>query len=200
MGAVQMMCARIGMVTGRGPGGRAASRSFPRWLIFVAARRALRREHDQRRRRSRRHGRRGGDAHGRELALCSWCSSASAIAWATIRFRYHQIANILKWLALSLFRLRHHRRSSCVRTGAKSRSDTFIPTLPAGHEAWGLLVAILGTTISPYLFFWQASQEVEEEKAMGRRMLVAAARAQPATEIRQSQARRRRRHVLRRIS
>ena len=34
------------------------------------------------------------------------------------------------------------------------------------------LVAILGTTISPYLFFWQASQEVEEEKAMGRRLLV----------------------------
>jgi Mn2+/Fe2+ NRAMP family transporter len=34
-----------------------------------------------------------------------------------------------------------------------------------------MLVAILGTTISPYLFFWQASQEVEEEKAMGRRML-----------------------------
>jgi Mn2+/Fe2+ NRAMP family transporter len=33
-------------------------------------------------------------------------------------------------------------------------------------------VAILGTTISPYLFFWQASQEVEEEKAMGRRLLV----------------------------
>ena len=34
-----------------------------------------------------------------------------------------------------------------------------------------LLVAILGTTISPYLFFWQSSQEVEEEKAIGRRML-----------------------------
>jgi Mn2+/Fe2+ NRAMP family transporter len=33
-------------------------------------------------------------------------------------------------------------------------------------------VALLGTTISPYLFFWQTSQEVEEEKAMGRRMLV----------------------------
>jgi Mn2+/Fe2+ NRAMP family transporter len=33
-------------------------------------------------------------------------------------------------------------------------------------------VAILGTTISPYLFFWQTSQEVEEEKAMGRRLLV----------------------------
>jgi Mn2+/Fe2+ NRAMP family transporter len=34
------------------------------------------------------------------------------------------------------------------------------------------VVAILGTTISPYLFFWQAAQEVEEEKAKGRRMLV----------------------------
>ena len=38
--------------------------------------------------------------------------------------------------------------------------------------AWENLVAILGTTISPYLFFWQASQEVEEQKAMGRRLLV----------------------------
>ena len=34
-----------------------------------------------------------------------------------------------------------------------------------------MIVAILGTTISPYLFYWQASQEVEEEKAAGRRML-----------------------------
>ncbi|MGA7275798.1 MAG: divalent metal cation transporter, partial [Candidatus Udaeobacter sp.] len=49
--------------------------------------------------------------------------------------------------------------------------DTFIPSWPKGHNAWQNLVAILGTTISPYLFFWQASQEVEEEKAMGRRML-----------------------------
>jgi Mn2+/Fe2+ NRAMP family transporter len=35
-----------------------------------------------------------------------------------------------------------------------------------------MIVAILGTTISPYLFFWQAAQEVEEEKAKGRRMIV----------------------------
>jgi Mn2+/Fe2+ NRAMP family transporter len=49
--------------------------------------------------------------------------------------------------------------------------DTFIPSLPSDHNGWQNLVAIFGTTISPYLFFWQASQEVEEEKAMGRRML-----------------------------
>ena len=46
--------------------------------------------------------------------------------------------------------------------------DTFVPSLPSNHEAVQSLVAILGTTISPYLFFWQASQEVEEEKKMGR--------------------------------
>ena len=37
-----------------------------------------------------------------------------------------------------------------------------MPTWPRSHAAWSTLVAILGTTISPYLFFWQASQEVEE--------------------------------------
>src|SRR5437764_12812064 len=49
--------------------------------------------------------------------------------------------------------------------------DTFVPSWPKGHDAWQNLVAILGTTISPYLFFWQASEEAEEDKAMGRRML-----------------------------
>jgi Mn2+/Fe2+ NRAMP family transporter len=93
-----------------------------------------------------------------------------AISVATVQFRYHQIASVLKWLALTLF--------AYVITGfvvgpdwSKIAHDTFIPSLPKGHEGWALLVAILGTTISPYLFFWQSSQEVEEEKAMGRRRL-----------------------------
>ena len=41
--------------------------------------------------------------------------------------------------------------------------DTFFPSGLRSREAWSTVVAILGTTISPYLFFWQASQEVEEE-------------------------------------
>ena len=49
---------------------------------------------------------------------------------------------------------------------------SFAPTLPHGKVAWETLVAILGTTISPYLFFWQAGQEVEEEKAMGRTLKI----------------------------
>jgi Mn2+/Fe2+ NRAMP family transporter len=45
--------------------------------------------------------------------------------------------------------------------------ETFLPTRPTGHEAWIGLVAILGATISPYLFFWQASQELEENRDLG---------------------------------
>jgi Mn2+/Fe2+ NRAMP family transporter len=92
------------------------------------------------------------------------------ISLATIFFRYHQIATILKWLALVLF--------AYVITGFIIRPDwskvahaAFIPSWPTSHDQWGALVAILGTTISPYLFFWQTSQEVEEDKAKGRRML-----------------------------
>jgi Mn2+/Fe2+ NRAMP family transporter len=39
-----------------------------------------------------------------------------------------------------------------------------------GRAFFSVLVAILGTTISPYLFFWQAAQEVEEERALGRNL------------------------------
>ena len=50
-------------------------------------------------------------------------------------------------------------------------SRYFIPSLPRTRDEWSMLVAILGTTISPYLFFWQASEEVEEEKAAGQNTL-----------------------------
>jgi Mn2+/Fe2+ NRAMP family transporter len=96
--------------------------------------------------------------------------------FATVRFRYYQIALVLKWLAAVLFAY----VISAFIVGpewAKVLRDTFIPSWPQNHDAWENLVAILGTTISPYLFFWQASQEVEEEKAMGRRLLVQRKRA-----------------------
>src|SRR6266550_5929443 len=59
----------------------------------------------------------------------------------------------------------------CPTRLARRSARHFIPSWPKGHDAWQSFVAILGTTISPYLFFWQASEEVEEEKAMGRRLL-----------------------------
>ena len=49
--------------------------------------------------------------------------------------------------------------------------DTLVPSIPRSKDEWATLVAILGTTISPYLFFWQASEEVEEEKSAGQNTL-----------------------------
>jgi Mn2+/Fe2+ NRAMP family transporter len=93
------------------------------------------------------------------------------ISFWTIHCRYYQIAMILKWLALCLFA--YVITAFVVRPDWSSiLHDTFVPTWPKDHDTWQNLVAILGTTISPYLFFWQSSQEVEHEKAMGRRMLV----------------------------
>jgi hypothetical protein len=50
---------------------------------------------------------------------------------------------------------------------------TFLPRPRFDHQYLTTLLAILGTTISPYLFFWQASEEVEEEVSMGRTRLAA---------------------------
>jgi Mn2+/Fe2+ NRAMP family transporter len=49
--------------------------------------------------------------------------------------------------------------------------DTLVPSMPHTSNEWATLVAILGTTISPYLFFWQTSEEVEEEKSAGQSSL-----------------------------
>jgi NRAMP (natural resistance-associated macrophage protein)-like metal ion transporter len=176
MGCVQFMCARIGMVTGRGLGG-ALRLKIPRWMLIVAVIALF-----------------GANSINVGSDLSGMADAAEmltginshlfvivfgvGIAYWTVRCRYYQIAMILKWLALCLF--------AYVITAFVVRPDwttiihdTFVPSWPKDHEAWQNLVAILGTTISPYLFFWQSSQEVELEKAMGRRMLVQRQGASP---------------------
>jgi NRAMP (natural resistance-associated macrophage protein)-like metal ion transporter len=176
MAAVQTMCARIGMVTGRGLMG-ALRKKFPRPVLlaacgalFIANTINI-----------------GSDLSGMADAaeLLTHVTShvwvvlfGVAIAWATVRLRYVLIANVLKWLALVLF--------AYVLTAlivgpdwSHVAHDTFLPKMPRERGEWAMVVAILGTTISPYLFFWQASQEVEEEKAMGRHTLVARRGATP---------------------
>lgn len=176
MAAVQMMCARIGMVTGEGLAG-ALRKRFPKPLLIAAAAALL-----------------AANVINIAADLSGMADAAEmltgldshllvvlfgiGITLATVRLRYVQIAAVLKWLALVLAAyvvtafLVHPRWGSVLR-------DAFVPSLPTGRDGWATLVAILGTTISPYLFFWQASQEVEEEKAKGRRMLV---RRQGATK------------------
>src|ERR1700693_2007464 len=91
---------------------------------------------------------------------------ALLISWATVRLRYHQIANVLKWLVLVLFAYPITAFVVGADWGRVAR-DTLVPSMPHSRAEWSMLVAILGTTISPYLFFWQTSEEVEEEKIAG---------------------------------
>jgi Mn2+/Fe2+ NRAMP family transporter len=168
MAMVQMMCARIGMVTGGGLAG-ALRQKFPRKLVLIASLALL----------SANTINIGADLSGMADAAEMLTGLNShwlviifgvAIATATVWCRYYQIAGTLKWLCLVLFAyvitafIVHPDWSTALR-------DTFTPAWPKGHAVWQMLVAILGTTISPYLFFWQASQEIEEEKAKGRRMI-----------------------------
>jgi Mn2+/Fe2+ NRAMP family transporter len=95
---------------------------------------------------------------------------ALLISWATVRLQYQQIANVLKWLVLVLFAYPITAFVVGADWGQVMRA-TFIPSMPHARTEWATLVAILGTTISPYLFFWQASEEVEEEKAAGQSTL-----------------------------
>jgi len=168
MAAVQTMCARIGMVTGQGLAAALQAR-FPRRLLIVAtaalfAANTLNLGADL-------------SAMADAAELLTGVNShlwvvvfGVAIGVATIQLRYGQIARVLKWLALTLFVY----VIAAIHLGPnwpEVAHATFVPSLPTTHTGWQTLVAILGTTISPYLFFWQASQEVEEEKAMGRRRL-----------------------------
>ena len=167
MAVVQMMCARIGMVTGMGLAG-ALKQKFPKPVLVVACFALLITNSINV----------GSDLSGMADAaeLLTGVSShiyvvllGAGISWAVIRFRYHQIANVLKWLALVL--------GAYVVAAFLSKPDwtsvfaAFVHVSIPSKGGFATIVAIFGTTISPYLFFWQAAQEVEEEKSMGRRML-----------------------------
>jgi Mn2+/Fe2+ NRAMP family transporter len=83
---------------------------------------------------------------------------------------YALISRIFKWLTLTLFGYIVAAFLARPHWGEVLKA-TVIPTIRFDHVYLMTLVAILGTTISPYLFFWQASQEVEEELRMGRSTL-----------------------------
>ena len=83
---------------------------------------------------------------------------------------YRTIANVFKWLTLALLAyigssfFAHPHAIDVLR-------GTFIPGFSLDGRSLSIIVAILGTTISPYLFFWQSNQEVEEQIEMGRTTL-----------------------------
>jgi NRAMP (natural resistance-associated macrophage protein)-like metal ion transporter len=83
------------------------------------------------------------------------------LMFAIIKYSYQKMAGLLKWLCLALLFyliipfLVHPDWAAVAR-------HTFIPEIHLNKEFLGILVAILGTTISPYLFFWQATMEAED--------------------------------------
>jgi NRAMP (natural resistance-associated macrophage protein)-like metal ion transporter len=176
MAAAQIMCARIGKVTGQGLAANLKQRT-PTWLLRVVivalfAANTINIAADL-----------AGMADAAEMLSginSRWFVAVFAvlISWATVRLTYRQIANVLKWLVLVLFA---YPVTAFVAGADWSRvaHDTLVPSMPHTRDEWSMLVAILGTTISPYLFFWQASEEVEEEKEAGQSTLAERRGAKP---------------------
>lgn len=165
MVGVQLMCARLGMVTGRGLAA-VARRRYSRWVLWGACllltlANTINIGADL-----------GGMADATHMVLglnALWCVPvfAAAIVAMLVFSSYRTMARIFKWLTLILF--------AYVITAFIARPDwstvlrdTFIPDIHFTREYLSVLVGILGTSISPYLFFWQAAEEVEEERAQGR--------------------------------
>ena len=164
MAAVQLMCARLGMVTGTGLGSVIRTR-YPQWVLWLACLLLLVANifniaADL-----------GGmgDAMHMVTGIPSfyWTPSFALLIGALLFWTsYKFMARIFKWLTLVLFAyiitafLAHPDWSQVLRS-------TLIPHVHWTRAYMAILVGILGTTISPYLFFWEAAQEVEQEREQG---------------------------------
>ena len=165
MTAVQLMCARLGMVSGRGLAAVIRLR-YPRWVLWGACALLVVANTINI----------GADLGGMSEAThmvtgidSIWWTPlfALAIVGFLLFTSYRVMARIFKWLTLVLF--------AYVITAFIAKPDwtqvvraTFVPDIQWSRSYLAVLVGIMGTTISPYLFFWQAAQEVEEERAEGR--------------------------------
>src|SRR5579872_6870144 len=164
MAVIQGMCARIAMVSGQGLASL-MRKQLPRPLVFgLAALVVVANTFNI-----------GADLGGMGAAA-HMVAPVPGEAWtvifgvaliiAQIRFSYEQIARICKWLTLSLF--------AYVVTAfvvhppwAHVVLHLFVPEIHLDSGWLSTMVGVLGTTITPYLFFWQSSLMVEEEKSHG---------------------------------
>ena len=97
-------------------------------------------------------------------------ATTAAILMLQVFGSYTLIRSVFRWLALSLFAYAGAAFLASPDWGAVWRG-TLVPTLHFDREFLSLLVAVVGTTLSAYLYTWQSNEEVEEEIAMGRRRL-----------------------------
>jgi NRAMP (natural resistance-associated macrophage protein)-like metal ion transporter len=167
MAAVQLMCARLGVVTGLGLAG-VIRRRYPRPVLWgacglLALANVINIAADL-----------GGMAEASSMVSgvpkAAWVPIYSVVIVSLLMWSsYRTIARAFKWLTLVL--------GAYVATAFVVHVDwrqvahaTLVPHMEWSRPFFALLVAIFGTTISPYLFFWQAAQEVEEERALGRNL------------------------------
>jgi NRAMP (natural resistance-associated macrophage protein)-like metal ion transporter len=163
MVVIQGISARVGRTTGYGIAGN-LRRHYPAWvlhttvaLLFIAN--TLNIGADL--------GAMGAATRLLAPALPAWttvCVFGVVCTAAQVFFDHTRYVGILKWLTLSLFAYFAALAVVHVDWSQVARGLVW-PQLARGREFWMMVVAILGTTISPYLFFWQAAQEVEDTKA-----------------------------------
>lgn len=165
MAAIQLMCARLGMVTGCGLASVIRTR-YPRWVLWFACSLVIVANVFNI----------GADLGGMADAM-QMISGIRAYFWTPffaalilgllLWTSYRTMARVFKWLTMVLFAyvaaafLSHPHWRDVLRA-------TFIPHVEWSKGYISVLVGILGTTISPYLFFWQAAQEVEEDRDHGK--------------------------------
>lgn len=180
MAVTQEMCARIGMVTGEGLAAN-IRKHFPRWVLYVATgllfmANTFNLGADL-----------GAMAEAARLIFPALDFNFLVVMFAMVSLAaqifttYQKYSKYLKYLALTLM--------SYVATMLLVNADwseifysTVIPTIIFSKESILLVTGVLGTTISPYLFFWQTSQEIEEEILCGKSSIKSRLGATP-TEI-----------------
>jgi NRAMP (natural resistance-associated macrophage protein)-like metal ion transporter len=166
MVAIQAICARIGRTTGLGIAGN-LRKHYPDWvlqavvaLLFMAN--VLNIGADL-----------GAMAESARLLIPipAWLAVllfAGISAGGQVFLKHTRYVSVLKWLTLSL--LAYFGTLATVRIPWSDLIRGLLwPHWSLSRDFWLTVVAILGTTLSPYLFFWQAAQEVEDTKAEPRR-------------------------------
>jgi len=177
---VQHVCAKIGMCSGRGLAA-VLRRYYPRWLLYPTVAGLVVANTINA----------GADISAISAAINMFVPIpitamvipiAVAIVVLQVWGSYRLIIKVFKWLTLSLF--------AYVIAAFLAKPDwtavawaTFDPQISLSGQYITTIVAILGTTISPYLFFWEASEEVEEEKKEGRTTIIASRRGATDKEI-----------------
>jgi NRAMP (natural resistance-associated macrophage protein)-like metal ion transporter len=163
MVGIQMVSARLGCITGRGLAANVKT-VFPRWVLYgivglllvantiniaadiAAMGEALRLLL-------------GGSAHLYSVGFGVLCLALQVF------LRYADYVRYLKWLTLALLSYVAVIFTVHVHWG-EVMSQMIMPRLILDHGTITMIVAVFGTTISPYLFFWQAAQEMEDLRAV----------------------------------